>query len=145
MVLRDGVVVADKFVVVGVDGSEASLRAVDWAADEAGYRCAILRIVHANLLMRDVLNSPVLEREAQRESAIARVAFERARLRAPRVLVETRTVEPPAAESLIQESHGAELLVVGSRGLSRVQEILLGSVSRECVVKAECSVLVVRS
>lgn len=145
MAVRDRAVVADKFVAVGIDGSGASLRAVDWAADEVGYRCAILRIVHANLLMRGVLNSPVLEREAQRESAIVRVAVERTRLRAPRVLVETRTVEPPAAEPLIQESHRGELLVVGSRGLSRVQEILLGSISRECVVNAECSVLVVRS
>src|ERR1017187_9513370 len=102
---RDRAVMAEKFVVVGVGGSEASLRAVDGAADEAGYRCAILRIVHANLLMRGVLNSQILEHESHRDTEIVRAAVERARLRAPRVLVEARTVEPPAAESLIQESH----------------------------------------
>ena len=140
----DLAVMAEKFVVVGVDGSEASLRAVDWAADEAEYRCAKLRVVHANFLEHDVLNSPIFEDEAKRESAVIQAAVERARLRCPDVAVEARTVEPPAAESLIQASIGAELLVVGSRGLSRIQELLLGSVSRECVLSAHCSVLVVR-
>ncbi|WP_159062512.1 universal stress protein, partial [Streptomyces caniscabiei] len=36
-------------VVVGVDGSEPSLRAVDWAADEAALRGAPLRLVYASL------------------------------------------------------------------------------------------------
>ena len=140
----DLAVMAERFVVVGVDGSEASLRAVDWATDEAGYRCAKLRVVHADFLAHDVLNSPIFEDEAKRESAVVQAAVERVRLRCPEVAVEARTVEPPAAESLIQASIGAELLVVGSRGLSRIQELLLGSVSRECVLSAHCSVLVVR-
>jgi nucleotide-binding universal stress UspA family protein len=140
----DLAVMAEKFVVVGVDGSEASSRAVDWAADEARYRSAKLRVVHANLLEHDVLESPLLENEARSEFAVIQVAVERARLRCPEVTVEARTVEPPAAESLIHASIGAELLVVGSRGLSRIQELLLGSVSRECVLSAQCSVLVVR-
>jgi len=134
----------EKFVVVGVDGSEAALRAVDWATDEARYRGAELRVVHASLLEHHVLAEPLLADEVRRESAIVRTAVERARLRSREVAVKALTVDPPTAASLIQASVGAELLVVGSRGLNRMQELLLGSVSRECVVGARCSVLVVR-
>lgn len=140
----DPIEMTKKFVVVGVDGSEASLRAVDWATDEAGYREAELRVVHANLLEHRVLESPILENQAKRESAIVRAAVERARSRCQSVAVTAFTVEPPAGEALIRASGGAALLVVGSRGLSRMQELLLGSVSRECVAGAPCSVLVVR-
>ena len=136
--------VTECFVVVGVDGSESSLRAVDWATDEARYRDAQLRVVHVRLLEHQVMENPLLANEVHRESAILQSALERAHLRSREVVVNTFTLDPPTAEALIQGSVGAELLVVGSRGLNRIQEILLGSVSRECVVGAHCSVLVVR-
>ena len=137
--------VTESFVVVGVDGSESSLHAVDWATDEARYRDAELRVVHVRLLEQQVVESPLLANEGRRESAMVRSAVERAQLRSREIVVNAYMVDPPTAESLIQASIGAELLVVGSRGLNRMQEILLGSVSRECVVGAHCSVLVVRS
>ncbi|HUZ40902.1 MAG TPA: universal stress protein [Acidimicrobiales bacterium] len=137
--------VTERFVVVGVDGSESSLHAVDWASDEARYRGAELRVVHVRLLEQRVMENALVANEVRRESAIVRTAVERAQLRSREVVVNALTVDPPTAESLIQASIGAELLVVGSRGLNRMEEILLGSVSRECVVGAHCSVLVVRN
>ena len=142
---RDGDAMSKRFVVVGVDGSESSLRAVDSATEEARYRDVELRVVHVRLLEHQVAENPLLASEVRRETAIVRTAVERARLRSRVVVVNAFLLDPPTAESLIQASIGAELLVVGSRGLNRMQEILLGSVSRECVVGAHCSVLVVRS
>src|ERR1035441_6837885 len=59
--------VTESFVVVGVDGSESSLHAVDSATDEARYRDAELRVVHVRLLEQQVVESPLLANEGRRE------------------------------------------------------------------------------
>jgi nucleotide-binding universal stress UspA family protein len=51
----------------------------------------------------------------------------------------------PAADVLIDESHGADLLVVGSRGHGGFHSMLLGSVSMHCAQHASCPVTVVHS
>ena len=48
-----------------------------------------------------------------------------------------------AARQLIAEAEGAEMLIVGSRGLGGFTGLLLGSVSRSCVEHADCPVLVI--
>ena len=131
-------------VVVGADGSEASLRAVEWAAAEARWRGCRLVVVHANFWRSGALRTPEFHEEAAREAGILTTAVERARKACPDLEVEGVAVEPPAGRALVQASADACLLVVGSRGRGPVQELLLGSVSRECVLHAQCSVLVVR-
>ena len=59
------------------------------------------------------------------------------------VEIETRLAEGGAARVLTEEAAGADLLVVGSRGLGGFRELLLGSVSRECAQHAPCPVLIV--
>jgi nucleotide-binding universal stress UspA family protein len=59
--------------------------------------------------------------------------------------VEVHAAMGPAADVLIDESHGADLLVVGSRGHGGFHSMLLGSVSMHCAQHASCPVTVVHS
>ncbi|ROT27250.1 universal stress protein [Micromonospora sp. HM5-17] len=137
-------------VIVGVDGSEGSLRAVDWAAEEARLRGAPLRVVHA--FIWPLLGVPLgpapmappeagLRNEAQR---ILESAADRARRAAPGVTVSTDLPARVPAAALIEASHGADLVVVGSRGLGGFSGLLLGSVGAQVTAHAACPVVVVR-
>ncbi len=129
-------------IVVGVDGSANSLRALSWAASEARLRGCVLEIVHANFYRREILVS--FEDFARDEKAILDHAVGRARVLEPGVQVIGHLSEPPADKALIDASDGAELLVVGSRGLHGFNEVVVGSVSNECAHHAKCPVVIVR-
>jgi nucleotide-binding universal stress UspA family protein len=60
------------------------------------------------------------------------------------VTVTGETSEQAPAPALIAAAKGADLLVVGSRGLGGFQGLLIGSVSQYCTRHATCSVVVVR-
>ena len=129
-------------VVVGVDGSPRGDKALEWAAEEARMRGAILEVVHAAFYRRELLEA--FPGFAKGEGAVLARAVARARALAPTIEVVARMCEPPAAEALTKESEGATLLVVGSRGLHGFEELAKGSVSNYCVHYACCPVLVVR-
>ena len=61
----------------------------------------------------------------------------------PAVAVEASAVEGRAARVLVETAKGADLLVIGNRGLGEVGEVLLGSVGLHCVAHASCPVVVV--
>ncbi|WP_338682283.1 universal stress protein [Streptomyces acidiscabies] len=125
-------------VVVGVDGSESSLRAVDFAADEAALRGAPLRLVHAFLWERYEGAGPVTAED------ILRTAERRAALRRPDVPVSLDVLPEEPEYALIREGREASLLVVGTRGRGGLAELLLGSVSLAVAARAACPVIVVR-
>ncbi|MET8454633.1 universal stress protein [Streptomyces sp. NPDC005209] len=135
-------------IVVGVDGSEPGLRAVDWAADEAAVRGLPLRLVYASLWERyegaqlaEDLDKP--SEQVLAEDVVASAA-RRATSRRPEVKVAT-DVQPEEPEyALVRESRNASLLVTGSRGRSGIAEALLGSVSLTVAGHAHCPVVVVR-
>jgi nucleotide-binding universal stress UspA family protein len=60
------------------------------------------------------------------------------------VRVERKTVEGMAAQVLVEEADGADLLVVGSRGHGGFAGLLLGSVSQQCAQHAACPVVIIR-
>lgn len=139
-------------IVVGVDGSPGSTRALMWAAAQAARCDASLRIVTAFL-------APDLGPEAYEygppSKEVEAAAAEQARRRAAEAVEQARRVLPAdrvstevlpggAAAVLIDQSRQADLLVVGSRGLGGFRGLLLGSVSHECVSHAACPVVVVR-
>jgi nucleotide-binding universal stress UspA family protein len=137
-------------VVVGVDGSPPATAALRWAAREAACRGAPLRIVHAWLwpLYRVPLGpapgAPAgagLQAQAER---VLRDASATARAVAPGVLVDTALVVGEAATALMRAAEGAQLLVVGHRGLGGFAGLLLGSTGIAASARATCPVVVVR-
>ncbi|WP_369268759.1 universal stress protein [Streptomyces sp. R11] len=135
-------------IVVGVDGSEPSLRAVDWAADEAVLRGASLRLVYASLweryegaaLAHDVGRSS----EQIRAQDIVETAARRGHRRHADLKISIDTLPEEPEYTLVRESRHASLLVTGTRGRSGVAEALLGSVSLSVAGHAHCPMVVVR-
>ncbi|MFI6409428.1 universal stress protein [Streptomyces sp. NPDC050548] len=135
-------------IVVGVDGSEPSLRAVDWAADEAAVRGLPLRLVYASLWERyegtslaDDFHKPS---EQVRAEDIVDSAARRARRRHPDLDVSVDVLPEEPEYALVRESRSASALVTGTRGRSGLAEALLGSVSLTVAGHAQCPMIVVR-
>lgn len=118
-------------LVVGVDGSEASLEAVDWAAAEAARHGVPLLLLHA----------AAGEHEA---SDVISAASERARQGAPPVRLSSEVSHEDAASALVGRGRNAFALVLGNRGLGDLSGMLLGSVSLAVAARADCPVVVVR-
>ncbi|MEU8651393.1 universal stress protein [Streptomyces sp. NPDC048737] len=139
-------------LVVGVDGSEPSLRAVDWAADEAALRGVPLRLVYASLweryegdsLAEDLTDDLGGSAEQVTAEAVVRVAANRAALRRPDVKVSTDVLPEEPESALVREGRNACALVLGHRGRSGLVEMLLGSVGLSVAAHADCPVIVLR-
>lgn len=129
-------------IVVGVDGSPASQRALEWAADEAARRGSALEVVHAEFARREFLS--VYQRLQESEESVLERAVRLAREMRPEVEVTGTMFEPPAAAALVRASEGAEMLVVGSRGRGALRNVSAGSVAMECAHLARCPVVIVR-
>ncbi|WP_438306307.1 universal stress protein [Streptomyces sp. HUAS TT11] len=134
-------------VIVGVDGSAESLAAAEWAAREAVRRERPLRMVHAwnwHLAQGDGGDRA---NAAQRHLArrVLRQASERVRNAVPGVQLTDEQLEGPATEALVKATEQAELLVLGSRGLSGFTGFLVGSVAMGTVAKATRPVILVRA
>lgn len=131
-------------VIVGFDGSQDSRKALAWAASECELRKSRLVVLHADRWSPTVLELPAFQDEDAVEEAVLEEGVSLARAAKPAVEVVGRRASPPAGESLVAAADGATLLVVGSRGLGHLHQVLLGSVSRHCVEHARCPVVVVR-
>ena len=134
-------------LVVGIDGSESSLRAADWAADEARLREVPLRLVYASLWHRYEGSAPAggtARAEGQMPADIVEAAAERVRRRTPDVELETRVLPDDAIDGLLREGGQACALVTGSRGRGGITGLLLGSVSLAVAAGAHSPVVVVR-
>lgn len=136
-------------VVVGVDGSHGSARALEFAIGEARIRGADLKAVAAWEIPPAVYSTGWVqvtvdpaEFEKIAKSALERMIAE-AHAETSGVSVTPIVRRGHAADALVAESRGADLLVVGSRGLGGFKELLLGSVSQQCVHHAKCPVAIV--
>jgi nucleotide-binding universal stress UspA family protein len=141
-------------VVVGVDGSEDSERAVAWAAQQSVLERRPLAIVHSSeqVALRDTawldvqgIDHRVLTAGlAEAARAIVASARERAAAAAPGVEVVSTVVDDDPRLALTTLSDEARLVVVGSRGRGPLLTTLLGSVSASVVRHARCPVVVCR-
>ncbi|TJZ99581.1 universal stress protein [Actinacidiphila oryziradicis] len=130
-------------VVVGVDGSDASLQAVDWAVEEAALHNRVLRIVYASLWERYEGFARSMDTEPSAGRAMAEnilgVAEERAARRRPDVKVSRDLLAEEPVEALVYEGRSAFALVVGSHGRGELTEMLLGSVGLGVAGHASCT------
>lgn len=133
-------------IVAGIDGSPASLRALEWAARQAELTDATLEVVVAwewpnsfgwSAIPNDY--NPALDAEKLLETLLATL-----RVRHPDVPITSKVVEGHPAPVLVNESQGADLLVVGSRGHGEFVGMLIGSTSEHCVANSACPVVVFR-
>ena len=135
----------DERIVVGVDGSASSRRALGWATRQAKLTGALLDVVMAWEVpptYRFDASSPHdlrLGAETILQEVVADVVGD-----APGVDVRPSVVEGHPVPVLLNAAQGSSLLVVGSRGHGAFTGMLLGSVSHHCVTHATCPVTVVR-
>ena len=140
-------------IVVGVDHSDGAKAALRFALEEARQRKATLRVVHAwqfGYIGARGLEGPLPvvggELEELREGAAAALneTLHEVVTDTDGVAIERRVGQGTPAAVLIQESKGADLLVVGSRGHGGFAQLLLGSVSQQCAQHAFCPVVIIR-
>ncbi|MCX5599778.1 universal stress protein [Streptomyces phaeochromogenes] len=135
-------------LVVGVDGSEPSMRAVDWAVDEAALRGVPLRLVYASLSERYEGAALAEGIDPPSEQVLADNIVEAAARRAHRrdvdLKISTEVLPEEPVPALLGEGRNASALVVGARGRSGIAELLLGSVSLAVAARANCPVIVLR-
>jgi nucleotide-binding universal stress UspA family protein len=131
-------------VVVGVDGSPDSDRAVDWAFAEAGRRDRALHLIYAvPLVVDDPAGAEVRESLYMQGRTLLAAATDRR----PAEFGGDVTVGlavGPAAEILLEASAEAGLIVVGSRGHGGFAGLVVGSVSQHVARHAKCPVVIVR-
>jgi nucleotide-binding universal stress UspA family protein len=141
-----------ELIVVGVDGSERSKAALRWAVEEARLRNAEVRVVHAWAVYPALyVDTPIAAADwddlrASAERFVRKFVAENV---PDHEGIEITTLAPQAtgtaARTLINTANGADLLVVGSRGLGGFRGLLLGSVSQQVVHHARCPVVIVRA
>ena len=141
-------------IVVGVDGSETSDRAVDWAAEQARVEGRALTLVHATgvvgpaaLLWLDQAGvDSEVAMDGVRQSAEELLASVADRVAAATPDVEVRGVvaDLDARDVLLELARDAAMVVVGSRGRGPVKSLLLGSVAHALSRDPACPVVVLR-
>ena len=134
-------------IVVGVDGSEMSVRALRFAVEEARIRGDRVRAVSA-WYVPAVAYEGVYTVAGDDEGAFEAAAESRLRDSIERVEAGDVEIESVARKGhpvavLVDESEQAVLLVVGSRGLGGFRGLLLGSVSQQCAQHARCPTVIV--
>lgn len=134
-------------ILVGIDGSENSLRALRWALDEARTRGDVVELVHAWHFPyvadpTGMIPFPTGALEECGEAIIAD-ALRSVTTEAEGVTVTTRIAQGTGASPLIEASHDADLVVIGRRGHGGFLTLVMGSVAQQVAAHAHCPVVVV--
>jgi len=136
-------------VVVGVDGSPVSIRAIEYAFEQASWRGVGLTAVHAWWLeyMHGVIvttsSSKEWARLAEQQQVLVSESLVGWREKYPDVDVREHIVRSRPVAALLDHCADAELLVVGSRGRGGFGGLVMGSVSHAVLQRAQCPVAVV--
>ncbi|WP_296759676.1 universal stress protein [Roseiflexus sp.] len=144
--LNEEVIAMFRNILVAVDGSPLSSRAIDVAVDIARHYNAKLCLLHAFPHVSDLLGTPEYERLLETRMLIGQSLIEAARTQVgDQVEVDVQLLEGPPAQAILRvaEEENFDLIVMGSRGHSPLVGLLLGSVSSTVAQRARCPVLIV--
>jgi len=136
-------------IVVGVDGSGHSRKALERAANEAAAHHMPLTVLVVHQAVRDVYGSPSHYPEDASQTAKVKEAAQAetdqviAALDAKPASVTVTSVHGLPADELIKASQGADMLVLGRRGMGGFALLTMGSVSNQVAHHAHCPVLIV--
>ncbi|MFD8141542.1 universal stress protein [Streptomyces sp. NPDC059708] len=135
-----------KRIVAGLDGSDASLAAADWAAREAELHGARLELVHVDdWPVNAPFAVPPAASRRQWSDGLLAGSRDRILLRHPALEVATRRIDGrAAAEGLTYAAGNADMLVLGTRGLGSLAGFLVGSVGSAAVPTTVTPVVLVR-
>jgi len=147
-----------KKMLVAVDGSEAAAKALDFAlnlAEELDAEVHIISVVPPadSIIPRFALAAPpstfytsLISEMEKRLKTVLSETLRGAKEKRPRLKISTRLLEGRPADKIVQTAReeGFDIIVVGSRGLSGVEELFLGSVSDRVADCATCPVLIVK-
>jgi nucleotide-binding universal stress UspA family protein len=131
-------------IVVGVDGSPSSQRAVRWASQQAKLTGATLRAVSSWRWPNYItIVPPGVDLASDTRRTLDEV-LEEALAGSEDVSVTRHVIEGPPGPALLTQAQDASLLVVGAQGRAAFPGMLLGSVAEYCVRHGSCPVVVVR-
>ncbi len=139
-------------IVVGVDESEGSRKALEWATEQASARGGKLILVHAYQVLAGYQPDPETsesggtgETPVEQETRKAAETFLKGLVTElpDNVEIETVVRKGRSSEVLLEHAEGADMIAVGSRGRGGFTGLLLGSVSQQVVQHAACPVVVV--
>jgi nucleotide-binding universal stress UspA family protein len=136
-------------IVVGVDGSGHSRKALETAASEAVAHHAALTVLTVHQAVRDVYGSPshypedASQTDKAREAAQAETDQVLAALGAQPASVTVTAVHGLPVDELIKASQGVDMLVLGRRGFGGFARLTMGSVTSQVAHHAHCPVLIV--
>jgi len=137
------------FLVVGVDGSPSSITALRWALAEAELRQLEVHVVHAwtvpairgGIGQMSPLSGSQESYRATAEAVLTAAVEGALRERAHDAVVTRTLIQRPPTAGLLLAAEGAELLVLGRRGTTRLSRH--GSIRHGCIDQADCPVVVV--
>ncbi len=136
-------------ILLAVDGSEQSLHAAKEAGDLArAMHAEVLRLVVAFDPIPAYLGEPNMQSAIEGRMKAAQEILDKAQATVGKIPAEIHTelIEGPAAEAIIKvaTTRKSTVIVMGSRGLSSIAGLVLGSTSHKVVSHAPCPVLIVR-
>ena len=140
-------------IIVGVDGSEISRRALDWAVREAGLRGTALTVLAVHQVATNhwtgtaelyPADQPITETMRRAAEEAVQKAVSQAGEPAP-ASVTVRAVSGLPAQELLGASSDADLVVVGTNSGGGLSQMLLGSVTNKVVNHAACPVVVIQA
>lgn len=136
----------DDRIVVGVDGSAASIAALRYGARIADALGAPLEAV-TTWTYPPIMDSYTIAGWSPEDDAdkLLESSISEAFASSPPAHLQRTVLAGPAAATLIDVSRSAGMLVLGNRGHGGFVGLLLGSVSRACVAHAKCPVLIVHA
>lgn len=133
-------------ILVGFDGSEQSLKALHFALDIA--KCK----ENSELIILSIIQTPEFAEMVEIEEYIDNAKqyymeqFEKIRKLAGDIKIETKTLIGHAAEQIVKYSkeNKVDIIVVGKKGKSKLEDFIIGSVSRRLAAYSPCTVIIVK-